>query len=214
MEASFNSKMSLRSRFGRKATAGFAGSLLALALIVGNAAAESHSIKFDMVRSKGIQDSGCLADAKAKVKIKSLGPVEVMTVEASGLPPKTEFDLFVTQLPAAPFGVSWYQGDLETDRKGKAKQEYIGRFNIETFAIAPGVGPAPVVHNSDASSNPAFGPIHTFHLGLWFNSPEDAARAGCPAGTTPFNGEHNAGVQVFNTSNFANDKGPLRQLEP
>jgi hypothetical protein len=27
---------------------------------------------------------------------------------------------------------------------------------------------------------------------------------------TPFNGEHNAGLQVLNTSNFPDDHGPLR----
>src|SRR5882724_4032441 len=36
-------------------------------------------------------------------------------------------------------------------------------------------------------------PIHTFHLGLWFNSPVDAANAGCPGTVTRFNGDHNAG---------------------
>jgi hypothetical protein len=56
--------------------------------------------------------------------------------------------------------------------------------------------------------------VHTFHLGLWFNSPEDAAQAGCSDTVTPFNGEHNAGVQVLNTSNFAKEDGPLGRLQP
>jgi hypothetical protein len=51
-------------------------------------------------------------------------------------------------------------------------------------------------------------------LGLWFNSPHDAQQNGCPGGVTPFNGEHNAGIQVLNTSNFDDDKGPLRSLKP
>jgi len=38
--------------------------------------------------------------------------------------------------------------------------------------------------------------------------------AGCPATVTPFNGQHNAGIQVLNTSNFADDHGPLRDLNP
>jgi hypothetical protein len=38
--------------------------------------------------------------------------------------------------------------------------------------------------------------------------------AGCPGATTPFNGDHTAGVQVLNTSNFPDDQGPLRQLIP
>jgi hypothetical protein len=36
------------------------------------------------------------------------------------------------------------------------------------------------------------GPVQTYHLGLWFNSPDDAAKAGCP---TP-------AFRYLNTSNF------------
>ena len=81
-------------------------------------------------------------------------------------------------------------------------QKFIGRFNIETFIVAqpPAGQEAPVVHDHapfpDAASNPATEPIHTFHLGLWFNSPTDAANAGCPGAVTRFNGDHNAGVQA------------------
>jgi hypothetical protein len=53
-------------------------------------------------------------------------------------------------------------------------------------------------------------PIHTYHLGLWFNNPADAVAAGGPSNVTPFNGEHNAGVQVLNTTNFRDAFGPLR----
>jgi hypothetical protein len=140
-----------------------------------------------------------------------------MKVDVSGLPPNTDFDFFVIQVPRAPFGMSWYQGDIETNRHGRGRETFIGRFNTETFIVAPGSAPAPQVHSGpfpDAITNPSTNPVHTFHLGLWFNSPEDAAAAGCPATVTPFNGEHNAGIQVLNTSNFADDEGPLRQLNP
>jgi hypothetical protein len=53
-----------------------------------------------------------------------------------------------------------------------------------------------------------------YHLGLWFNSPDDAKNAGCPSTVTPFNGEHNAGVQVLNTSNFPDLQGPLVNVTP
>jgi len=207
-----------RLRRGRNLLLGFVGALMATLLIVGSVAAHSNAIRFDMVRSAAAEGANCLPNAKAKVKIHSIGPVEIMDVDAEGLPPKTEFDFFVIQLPNAPFGLSWYQGDLETNKKGEAHGRFIGRFSIETFAVAPGSGPAPVVHNDgpfpDAASNPAFAPLHTFHLGLWFNAPTDAQAAGCPGAVTPFNGDHNAGVQVLSTKQFDNDKGPLRQLTP
>lgn len=173
--------------------------------------------KFDMVRSGALITSGCLPQASGKVRVKSIGPVEIMDVKVEGLPPNTNFDFFVIQVPNAPFGMSWYQGDIETDESGEGHQRFVGRFNEETFIVAPGAAPAPQVHNNafpDVTSNPATGPVHTYHLGLWFNSPDDASKAGCPGGTTPFNGEHNAGVQVLNTSNFPDEQGPLFSVKP
>jgi hypothetical protein len=137
-----------------------------------------------------------------------------MDVSVQGLPANTDFDFFVIQVPKAPFGVAWYQGDIVTDKNGRGHQQFIGRFNVETFAFAQGSAPAPVVFTGgvlpDASLNPPFNPIQMYHLGLWFDSPVAAGKAGCPATNTPFNGEHNAGLQVLNTSNFPDDHGPLR----
>ena len=94
--------------------------------------------KFTMVRSTGAATTGCLPYAKAKVKITKLEGAEQMEIHATGLLPKTEYDLFIIQVPDAPFGLSWYQGDLETDRHGEAEGTFIGRFNEETFSVAPG----------------------------------------------------------------------------
>ena len=184
------------------------------------AAAFNHRIDFPMVRSAGAVAANCIPNANAAVRVASLGPVEAMTVDIGGLPPNTEFDLFVIQNPDAPFGMAWYQGDIETDANGEGHQLFVGRFSIETFIVAqpPGGQPAPVVHNQppfpDASANPATEPIHTFHLGLWFGSPAAAQAAGCPNTVTRFNGEHNAGIQALSTRNFAKLNGPLIQLTP
>jgi len=168
-----------------------------------------------MVVSSGAKT--CLPDASADVKITPTGPVDIMDVSVQGMPPNATFNLFVVQVPKAPFGISWYQGDIETDKHGRGHQQFVGLFSIETFAVAPGAAPAPVVFDGpfpDASLNPPFNPIQMYHLGLWFDSPADAQSAGCPATVTPFNGEHNAGIQVLNTSNFPDDHGPLRSVNP
>ena len=172
-----------------------------------------------MVRSTAVDTAGCALNAKARVTINSLGPVEVMHVEATGLPPNSEFDLFVTQIPNAPFGMAWYQGDMESNANGRAVGDFVGRFSRETFIVAPSPGTAaPVVHHNppfpDAATNPPTAPIHTFHVGLWFGTPEVAAAANCPNSTTPFNGDHTAGIQVLSTRNFGNATGPLRSLAP
>jgi len=174
------------------------------------------SITFNMMVSGGA--AACLPYATGTVTITPTGPVEYLDVSVSGLPPNTEFDFFVIQLPTAPFGLSWYQGDIETDDYGQGSQRFIGRFSIETFTVAPGSGAAPVVHDDppfpDADRNPATNPLHMFHLGLWFGSPEAAGAAGCASTVTPFNGNHHAGIQVLNTSNYPDDQGPLRQVTP
>jgi hypothetical protein len=175
--------------------------------------AANPGITFNMVRSAATVKANCLTNATATVHVVSHELVQTMTVRAAGLPAHSRFDLFVTQLPNAPFGVSWYQSDLQADAYGNAAVIVVGRFSVETFAVAPGSGAAPTPHSGiDASSNPPFAPIHTFHIGFWFNSPADAAKAGCPTTVTPFNGEHTAGIQAMSTRNFADTDGPLGRL--
>src|ERR1700726_1766996 len=118
-----------------------------------------------------------------------VGVFENMHVEVSGLPAQTDFDLFVIQVPNAPFGLSWYQSDIHTDDQGFGVVDVVGRFNLETFIVAPGVASAPVVfHNQfpDVDTNPKTGPVHTYHIGIWFNDPTAAAKAGCASTVTPF----------------------------
>jgi len=173
---------------------------------------DDDGVTFKMVVSGGAK--GCLPNASATVRISPNGPNQNMDVSVQGLPANTPFTVFVLQLPKAPFGVAWYQGDIETDKRGRGSSRFTGIFSDETFAHAVGSGAAPVVHATgafpDASLNPIFAPVHMFHLGIWFDSSEDAGKAGCPSTVTPFNGDHTAGIQVLNTSNAPDDHGPLR----
>jgi len=177
----------------------------------------SDEIRFPLVRPATL-DAGCAPEAQGYVRVRTLGNVEVMDVKITGLPPRVEFDAFVIQIPHAPFGLSWYQGDLQTNSRGKGFGRFVGRFNEETFIVGPNAAPAPQVHNDspfpDAEASPKTAPVHTYHIGIWFNSPEDAVAAGCPANVTPFNGEHKAGIQILNTSNFPDLEGPLLKLAP
>jgi hypothetical protein len=163
---------------------------------------------FFMVPTLGIES--CVAKAVGRVTITRTPQLEEnMHVEMTGLPKNTDFDLFVIQKPTPNFGLSWYMGDMLTDATGAAVADFIGRFNIGTFIVAPGVEAAPVVLAGDAKSNPATPPVQIYHLGLWFDSPAAANTAGCGNKVTPFNSTHNAGVQAMNTSNFPDLAGPL-----
>jgi hypothetical protein len=172
------------------------------------------STSFRMVRSQTAVANNCLEDATAHVNvITTATDQQIMDVTVNHAPANTEFELFVTQQPNSPFGISWYQSDFETNNQGHGEVRARGIFSEELFAVAPGSVNAPQVDDLDAETNPAFAPVHTFHLGLWFGSPEEAQAAGCPANVTPFDGDHEAGIQAFSTRNFPALHGPLRQIQ-
>jgi hypothetical protein len=119
-----------------------------------------------------------------------------MHVEVFMLPPNTDFTLFVITTPKAPFVPAWYQGDLTTNASGNGVVDVTGIFSDETFILNPG----PVA-------------VGMAHLGMWFADPAQAVTAGCPGTVTPFDGDHEAGIQVLNTSNFPDASGPLRRIQ-
>ena len=163
----------------------------------------SNSFSFAMVPSPGIK--ACLPNATGHVTITPGSLNDEMKVEVSGLAANTGYDLFVIEIPNKPFGISWYQSDLQTDSHGKGSVVVRGIFDAETFSVSP------------AGPTTQFAPTHQFHLGLWFNDPKVPFNLGCEPGqkapvVTPFNGEQHAGIQVLNTANFANNAGPLSKV--
>ena len=169
-------------------------------------ASGTHSFKFNLVPSPGI--TSCLPKAQGDAVITRGKLNDTMMVEVHALAPNTGYDLFVIELPNKPFGVSWYQSDLETDVHGNGQVTVRGIFNVETFSVSLG-----------DNSSIVFPPTHQYHLGLWFNDPTVPFNLGCePTATspivTPFNGEQHAGIQVLNTSNFPDTAGPLSQVAP
>ncbi len=161
-----------------------------------------------------------MSQAYGTVVDHSFGEFENLEVVVRGLPANTGFDLFSIEVPNKPFGLAWYIGDIVTDANGFGVGNFVGRFNIETFVVSPGVpksAPPNVFHSPpavvpEATAGIATNPVQLYHLGLWFNSPADATKAGCAADVTPFNGEHNAGIQVLNTAKFPDAQGPLIYL--
>jgi hypothetical protein len=189
-------------------------SLLIVALAAA-AAFAGNSTSFKMLRSQTAVANDCLEGARAHVDVRTtLTDQQIMDITVANAPKNTEFEVFITQQANAPFGVSWYQADFDTNDNGFGEVRAKGIFSEELFAVAPGSVPAPQVDDADAQTNPAFAPVHTYHVGLWFGSPEEAAAAGCPDTVTPFDGGgHEAGIQAFSTRNFGALHGPLRQIQ-
>jgi hypothetical protein len=188
--------------------------LLVVALAAA-AAFAGNSTSFKMLRSQTAVANDCLEGARAHVDVRTtLTDQQIMDITVANAPKNTEFEVFITQQANAPFGVSWYQADFDTNDNGFGEVRAKGIFSEELFAVAPGSVPAPQVDDADAQTNPAFAPVHTYHVGLWFGSPEEAAAAGCPDTVTPFDGGgHEAGIQAFSTRNFGALHGPLRQIQ-
>jgi len=106
-----------------------ATAVMAIAGLTVTQAASGKIFNFDLVRSPALSTSpNCVANANGSASIEEAGPVQILNVTVKGLPPNTDFDFFVIQVPNGPFGMSWYQGDIETNRKGVGHGKFIGRF--------------------------------------------------------------------------------------
>jgi hypothetical protein len=173
------------------------GAALLMAALFAAAAFAVDKTSFKMVRSESAKANDCLEGASANVDIRTVGGNQIMDVEVKNAAKNTGFTLFVIQQPNEPFGVSWYQGDLDTDNQGNGKVRVIGIFSEETFAFSPAEVKAPQVDDQDAEKGPKFAPVHTLHLGMWFADPKEAKEAGCSGTVTPFDGDHEAGIQAL-----------------
>jgi hypothetical protein len=199
-------------RIRRRAVTGFAAAAMAAGLaFLGTSAAgasttslasDESGFTFGLQSSPGI--ASCLPHARGEATIIPGSLNDVMKVSVWGLPANSDFDLFVIQLPNKPFGVSWYQTDIETNAHGRGSARVQGVFDVETFSVSPG-------------GTTTFSPTHQYHLGLWFNDPNQPFRLGCEPGhaspvVTPFNGQQHAGIQVLNTAEFPGNAGPLSHV--
>ena len=117
---------------------------------------------------------------------------DTLILDLDGIKPGLQFDLFTVQNSfflasgsadpkfTGSFGLAWYQSDIEIPRHSDR-----GHVRISTILLDQIFGFDPDVK---------LPPTNTFHVGFWFNNPEDAAPCGFnPAAPTPFNGEHKAG---------------------
>ena len=153
----------------------------------------------------------------AKVTVSRGTANDVMVVELRNFIPGKAFDLFTIQrtnlTPAGvadpnfpgSFGLAWYQSDIHVGPDGKAEAVVKsilldGIFGFDADPI-PGSQPgAPLVP-----------PTNTFHVGFWFDSPQDAAACGFdPSKPTPFSSNHQVGPNaMISLPNAVTGQGPL-----
>ena len=109
----------------------------------GNDPGNSTTFTFPLKVSPGARK--CLPEARGRVIDHTFGNVENLEVIVRDLPPNTDFVLFVIQVPNAPFGLAWYNGDILTDDTGTGVINVVGRFNVGTFIVSLGAVPSPDV---------------------------------------------------------------------
>src|SRR3954447_23541005 len=145
-------------------------SALACGAALASPAHAASSFNFKMVRTQGLPKE-CAEHATASVHVDTTpGFTEKLVITVKGFRPGTPLVLFAIQKPNAPFGIGWYEGDVAIGAKGSVTETFVSRFNIETFATAIGQAQVPKTHPADGAKNPIFKPIHTYHLGIWFDS--------------------------------------------
>ena len=179
-----------------------AGLTMASASAAGPGARHDDAFSFNLVPAPNI--AACLPKAGGRVTITPGKLNDIMKVSIHGMPANAGFDLFVIQQPLAPFGVSWYQTDVNAGSSGSGTATVQGVFDVETFSVSPG-------------GTTTFAPTHQYHLGLWFANPNTPFKLGCEPGATapivtPFNGVQHAGIQVVNTAEFPVNAGPLSHV--
>jgi hypothetical protein len=131
-----------------------------------------------------------------------------LTLRGSNIKPGLHFDLFTVQRSTLAadgsvdptvtnFGLAAYESDVAA--KGGHGEV---RVKIQTVLL-----------DDPFAFDPAAGlpPVNTFHLGFWFDNPDDAAPCGFdPAHPTPFNGDHVAGpLAMITVPDAASGLGPL-----
>lgn len=186
--------------------------IMAVAAFATVAAAQADVINFDLHAIPSVVS--CLGvpgqpAPTAHVTVKRGKFADTLTIVGNNIRPHLAFDMFTVQRSRllangnldpnfTNFGMAWYQSDLQANALGQFKA------TIKTILLDQIFGFDP-----DAS----LAPTNTFHVGFWFNDPNDANKNGCTFDVThptPFNGEHKAGpVAMISVPDANTDLGPL-----
>jgi hypothetical protein len=116
---------------------------------------------------------------------------DLFTVERSTLKSDGTVDATIPNV-----GFAWYQSELQADNHGGMRAAIRTILLDEIFGVDQAI-PIP--------------PTNTFHLGFWFDDPQDAAPCGFNTqNPTPFNGAHKAGpLAMITVPDAATALGPL-----
>jgi hypothetical protein len=151
---------------------------------------DEELIQFELIPAADVI-TNCFPDPVAKVKVlrtaEQVG-TDSFTLSVKRLRPNTDFAVFLTELPAPPFGATQYLANLHTNANGK------GSVTVNAIIEEAFVSQAIDGQRVRKDLN---------HVVFWFADPADADACFAPANVpiTPFDGDGTAGPAAMSSRN-------------
>jgi hypothetical protein len=150
---------------------------------------EGDPLRFDLVpASDAIAGCTSMPNPAASVTVfprEDIRGVDTLDLHAEGLRPNTTFAVFLTELPAPPFGAVQYIGDFTTNAAGR------GHVRVDA-----------IIDEAFAFNNITGIRTDLNHIVFWFADPADDEE--CVPGSAPghFDGDGESGVAAMSSKNF------------
>jgi hypothetical protein len=173
-----------------KARLGLGGGLLAALLAAGTAgpAAAADDVELRLTPSSP-QLAQCMPDARLTATVQLTTDrrgSDAFEIRARDLPPDRDYTVFLLEQAGSPFGAAEYIGDFSTNASGNGHN--IFHLIVEEAFSSTLVDGTRVRKDLN-------------RVGVWFADPADDEFCLPGSGPTPFDGDDEAGVQVFNSAN-------------
>jgi hypothetical protein len=152
----------------------------------------------DVINFKLAPSNDKLADCLPKVKVNISVALrtdatgrDIFKADISGAPKNISFTIFLLERPDKGFGAAEYIGDLNTDK--------YGRGHVELRLIVEEAFSSTLVNEGTDHEKRVRKELD--HVGMWFaDQKDDDFCLGANSPVTPFDGDNEAGVQVFNSA--------------
>lgn len=154
-------------------------------------ASQSPQITDLRLTPSSAQLADCMPGARLKVTNRStterLG-FDKFRIRARNLPPDRDYTVFLLETAGPPFGAAQYLGDFTTNKNGTANNTFKAIVD-EAFAST-------IVNGQRVR-------VDLNQVGVWFADPaaDDFCLGEGVGPVTPFDGDDEAGTQVFNSAN-------------
>jgi len=188
------------------------------------AASTTRKVTFDLALNPKLTSTTCLEQSskttpRATVTVTKGSLNDTLVIRLEHFKPGLDFDLFTIQNSPLQsdgtadstftnFGLAWYQSDIKIGPLGYGSVKINTKLADEIFGFDPSVPDA----DDPSPSTVALPPTNAFHVGFWFDNPDDATECfgGITPAKTPFNGTHDAGPNAMISESVApDDLGPL-----